>query len=217
MGIKLRTTPGLTDLYVLFQGTSVAVAMTEGTGLDAGWYTASDAAIAAQSLPAGTYDGAILRGDWEAPDATDPEEGTFEGFVWNGSAEVPVTTGGGPIEHTPVPNARIIYANSRGDGTFEVIGRIRMQPGETLWWAVELVGTQLSGGDLVDSMSTPTVSGAQSANMTISGYGVLETRVKFKCVLDAAALTTDTINVELNIAPESSEVLLITVPVTVLG
>lgn len=98
MGVRLRTASGYTDLYVLFRG-GVAVAATEGAGLDAGWYEASDMDIAAAELPAGVYDGAFLHGDWENPAADDAEEGVFGEFRWDGSAEQPpeVTLADGAI------------------------------------------------------------------------------------------------------------------------
>jgi hypothetical protein len=92
MPVEIRTTAGLT-LYALFKDSGgVAVAMTADTGIDAGWYAASDAAIAAASLPAGTYSVAILQGNAGAPSATDPEEGVVERFVWDGTNEVPLAT-----------------------------------------------------------------------------------------------------------------------------
>ena len=121
----------------------------------------------------------------------------------------------GPIEHTQVPKARILSVRSRGDGTFGVVGRVRMKAGETLWWAVDLKGTQLAAGDLIDSMSAPSITGAQSANLTTPDYGIFGTLAKFQCVMSASALTTDTINIVLTIAPESGETFKVTVPVTV--
>ena len=64
-------------------------------------------------------------------------------------------------------------------------------------------------------MSAPSVSGADSANMTVPSYGVFGTLVKFKCVLSASAATDDVINVDLSVTPDGSETLKITVPVTV--
>ncbi len=123
----------------------------------------------------------------------------------------------GPVEHTPVPASRILAVKSRGDGTFGVVGRVRMNAGETLWWAVDLKGTQLSAGDLIDAVLAPTITGAQAANLTTPSYGVLATLVKFKCVLSGAALTTDSINIKLTVTPDGSESLIIIVPVTVLS
>ncbi|MCC7254288.1 MAG: hypothetical protein IT540_20705 [Hyphomicrobium sp.] len=131
------------------------------------------------------------------------------------SIVTPVAEASGPIEHISVPSSRILVVSSRGDGTFGVNGRIRMRAGETLWWAVELKGTQLSAGDLVDAMSPPTLSGAQAANMTVPSFGVFGTAAKVKCVLSGSATTTDTINVVLSITPDSGETILIVVPVTV--
>ncbi len=90
-----------------------------------------------------------------------------------------------------------------------------MRANETLWWAVELKGTQLAAGDLVDAVSAPTITGANAAHLTAPSYGVFGTLVKFKAVMSGSASTTDTINVELEITPDGSESLLVVVPVTV--
>lgn len=87
MGLRIRTDTGYDDLYVLFRGTEIAVEMAEGTDLDLCWYEASDADIAAAELPAGEYEGAFLHGDFDVPDPRNDEEGTFSGFVWDGSAQ----------------------------------------------------------------------------------------------------------------------------------
>lgn len=91
MPVSIRTTTGLT-LYVLFKDFATGVAMTEDSGLDAGWYVASDAAITAALLPAGTYSGAILEGTAASPSASDPEHGAFTNFIWNGTEELPIPT-----------------------------------------------------------------------------------------------------------------------------
>lgn len=124
---------------------------------------------------------------------------------------------GGPVEHlvANIDSNRVLTVKSRGDGTFGVVGRIRMVPGETRWWSINLAGTQLSAGDLVDAVSAPTMTGAQAANMTASDYGVYGTRVGAKLVLSGSAATSDTINVKFTITPSSGETLIVTVPVTV--
>lgn len=121
----------------------------------------------------------------------------------------------GPIEHTGVPNSRTLTVRSRNNGEFGVVGRIRMAPGETTWWAVDLAGTQLSAGDLVDSVDEPTLTGDEAANMTVSDYGIYGTKVKVKCVLSGSATTSDEINVRIAVSPESGESFIILVPVTV--
>ncbi len=139
-------------------------------------------------------------------------------FTFTGTGAVPVTvqvaTNTGPFESAGVASSRRLPVKSRGDGTYGVIGRVRMLPGETLWFAVDLAGAQLESG-AVYAMSAPTVTGAQAANLTIPDYGVFGSLAKFQCVMSGSALTTDTINVALSISPESGETLLITVPVTV--
>lgn len=138
-------------------------------------------------------------------------------FVGASADYVQGMVAGGPIEHTLVPASRTLQVRSRADGSFDVAGnqRIRMKAGETMWWAVQLAGTQLATGDLVDSVSAPTLSGAQASNMTVPTYGVFGTLVKFKCVLSGSAATTDTINVVLTITPNTGETLKVTIPVTV--
>jgi hypothetical protein len=79
----IRLTTGITDLYVLFRGTTVAVPATAGSGFDAVWYSASDAAIIAKSLPVSSdagYDGVYLHGDPNSPNVSDAEEGVFGAF-----------------------------------------------------------------------------------------------------------------------------------------
>lgn len=86
-----KHTNGLGDsaVYVLFADVSdTAAPMTEGSGLKAGLYTASDSAIATASLAAGTHAGTIRLGDYSSPSASDQVIGVFGGFVWSGSAEV---------------------------------------------------------------------------------------------------------------------------------
>jgi hypothetical protein len=124
---------------------------------------------------------------------------------------------GGPVEHlvANIDGNRMLAVKSRGDGTFGVTGRIRMIAGETRWWGINLAGTQLSAGDLVDAVSSPTITGADSANMTVSDYGVYGTKVGVKVVLSGSAATDDVINVKFTITPSSGETLIVTVPVTV--
>lgn len=88
MPLSIRTSTGL-SIYALFQGTDIAVAGTEGTVLDAGWYVFSDDDIEAEALPAGTYSGAFLEGSAAAPSASDPEHGIFTDFSWTGSEQSP--------------------------------------------------------------------------------------------------------------------------------
>lgn len=121
----------------------------------------------------------------------------------------------GPVEHTPIARSRILQVKDRGDGTYGVVGGVCMIPGETLWWAVELKGSQLAPGELIDSVVAPTITGAQAANLTTPDYGILATLVKFKAVLSGSALTTDTIGIQLTITSAGSPDLIIDVPVTV--
>lgn len=89
MGLSIYAPTGLT-LYVLFRNHATGVAMTEDTSLDLGWYEANDAAIAAALLPAGIYTGTFREGTAASPSASDPDHGMFQGFRWNGSAEIDV-------------------------------------------------------------------------------------------------------------------------------
>jgi hypothetical protein len=125
-------------------------------------------------------------------------------------------TSAGPIEHTHVPKSRILPVKSRGDGTIGVVGQVRQQPSETLWWAVDLAGSQLAPGDLINSMSAPSITGEDSANLTTPSYGVLATLAKFKVVTTSGADTTDVIYINLTLSPETGESLKVQVPVTIL-
>lgn len=89
MPVKIRTTSGL-SLYVLFDDASdTAVNLTEGSSLKAGWYTAADAAIAAASLAAGTYDYSIMAGLAANKSAGDLLVGAnTKPFRWNGTSEL---------------------------------------------------------------------------------------------------------------------------------
>jgi hypothetical protein len=91
-----------------------------------------------------------------------------------------------------------------------------MQPSETLWWAVNLAGSQLAPGDLINSMSAPTITGDESSNLTTPAYGVLATLAKFKCVTDSDADTEDEIYINLTLSPETGESLKVQVPVEIL-
>lgn len=139
------------------------------------------------------------------------------GVAGAGLTAIPGIGGGASAEQRKIPSSRVLSVKSRSDGTFGVNGRVRMSAGETLWWAVDLKGTHLKAGDLVDSASAPTITGAQAANLTTPAYGIQDTRINFQCVLSGSALTTDTINVKLTIVPETGEVLIVIVPVTVLS
>lgn len=123
-------------------------------------------------------------------------------------------TSGGPVEHIRVPASRTLHVKSRGDGTVGVVGTLRQQPDETLWWAVDCTA-QLAAGDYLNAMEAPTVSGADAANASVPDYGVFGTLAKFQVTLDDTADEEDTINIELDLTPESGESLLVTVPVTV--
>jgi hypothetical protein len=116
-----------------------------------------------------------------------------------------------------IPEPRVLAARSNLDGQFGVQGRVRMLPGVTLWWAVDLAGTQLLTGDNVSGFATPTVTGANAASMTVSDSGYYKTRVGFKLALSANALTTDVINIRCVITPDTGETQIIIVPVTVGG
>ncbi len=125
----------------------------------------------------------------------------------------------GPVEHAPVPKGRILQVCNRVDGTFDVIGKVRMRVrngnAEKLWWALELKDTQLAFGDLVDSVEAPTTSGADAANASVTSYGVFGTLVKFFVELDPGALSTDDISILVDISPDPDETLIINVPVEV--
>lgn len=126
------------------------------------------------------------------------------------------TLQGGPYQTVQVPASRTLQVKSRGDGTYGVVGRVRMLAGEgPLWWAVNLAGTQLSPGDMVDSMTAPTPGGAQAANLTVADYGPQGTKALFKLTLSGSAATTDTITLPLPITMENDEVITVTVNVTV--
>ena len=124
-------------------------------------------------------------------------------------------TSAGPVEHTHVPKSRVLPVKSRGDGTIGVIGTVYIQPGETLWYAVDLAGSQLAPGDLINSMSAPSIAGDQSANLTTPSYGVLGTLAKFKCVASGSADALDEIYINLTLSPETGESLKVQVPVTI--
>lgn len=84
MPLQVPSEPGLT-LYVLTDDeNNTSFPMTEGEGLNAGIYTASDAVIVASGLASGTYMFRFLEGDWENPDASDPRWG-FDVARFNGS------------------------------------------------------------------------------------------------------------------------------------
>jgi hypothetical protein len=121
------------------------------------------------------------------------------------------------IEHANVPGSRTLIVGTRRDtGSTAVSANIRMRAGETLYWALDFSRTQLTEGDLISGVSAPTVTGAQSANLTVPTYGAYGTKLKLKVVLSSAALTTDTITVNVTIAPESGETFKVAVPVTVI-
>lgn len=125
---------------------------------------------------------------------------------------------GGPYQTVQVPPARTLQVKSGGDGTWGVVGRVRMPAGAgPMWWAINLAGTQLSPGDAVDSMSAPTAGGAQAANLTIADYGVQGTKAMVKLTLSGSAATTDTITLPLSITMENDEVITLTVNVTVVS
>lgn len=70
--------------YVRFSdASSTAVNMTEGGTLLTGRYVATDAAIAAASLPAGTYTARIFAGTAGAQSGSDAQVGVVEGFKWD--------------------------------------------------------------------------------------------------------------------------------------
>ncbi len=121
----------------------------------------------------------------------------------------------GPIEHTPIAPSRILHVKDRGNGVFGVNGDVQIRPGETLWYALELKGSQLSTGDLIDAVAAPNPTGADSVYLTIPDYGVFGTLVKFKCVLSASATTSSVIAIEFTITPSSGETLLVEVDVNV--
>lgn len=94
-----------TNLYVLFSDNSdTRVDMTEGTGLKAGLYTASDSNISSSGLAAGTYSAKVLVGTGGSATASDLHVGTNAEFIFDGSNEVkplptiaPGASGGLPL------------------------------------------------------------------------------------------------------------------------
>ncbi len=86
MTLKIKTTPGLTDLYAKVVGSpSVAAPATEIVGC-AGWYEVLDSDWVDNDLAEGEYEGAFLRGDYSVSTWNDPEEGVFSGFYFDGAA-----------------------------------------------------------------------------------------------------------------------------------
>jgi hypothetical protein len=78
--IKIRATPGLTDVYFLVATANIAVTVTEGSGLSAGWYSVADSDLLSGGLTEGTWSGAFLRGTFGSPSASDPELGIVPEF-----------------------------------------------------------------------------------------------------------------------------------------
>jgi hypothetical protein len=125
---------------------------------------------------------------------------------------------GGPFATWTVPSSRTLQVKDRGDGTFGVVGRVRMSAGEgPQSWALEFKGTALAAGDDLDSMEAPTLSGAEAANATVADYGVKGTKAQFKLTLSGSAASANTINVVITVTTESDEEFIVTVPVTVGG
>jgi hypothetical protein len=127
------------------------------------------------------------------------------------------------IHAKKVPGSRIVRVSSRVDSSeAEIDKNIRMKAGEQYAWLIDLSDTQLSAQDVIDGMSAPTVTGGESANLTISasegtGWGVNPPGdgVLIYPVVASGALTTDEIFVNVTIAPEDGDVFKVQIPVEV--
>jgi hypothetical protein len=122
------------------------------------------------------------------------------------------------VEHARVPGSRILKVGTRRDSAeANISGNIRMRAGEALFWAADFKRTQLRVGDLLNGFATPTVTGTNSANCSISTSGVFGTLAKFKVVISGAALTTDVIYVNISVTPENGETLTVKITVEIIA
>ncbi len=163
MGLSTYTDTGLT-LYVLFRNHATGVAMTEDAVLDAGWYEAADAAIAAALLPAGTYTGTFREGTAASPSASDPVHGTFSNFIWSGSAEITPETEVLDLVLSLVPpsnDTARTWVMRRGT-TARIIAKAAAEA--PMFWAD--VSRLLGDGDVITG--TPTIAGEAGSNLTIT-------------------------------------------------
>lgn len=202
MGIKIRTTPGFTDLYVLFQGTSIAAPATEGSDLDAGWYEADDSALATAELPIGVYSGAFLHGDYNSPDAGDTEEGVFTDFAWNGSATV-APTKVIPVNQVPVPPSRMWILKATSDGLVGEVPLVRFV-GETQTFACDWRNDLASNGRIKQIESVEVIDGTPGG-VTVStdpnDLGVDHSQSKFALTLT----TADTYTIAIAVTYDDSD------------
>lgn len=224
-----------TGTTALTTGTTFATYTTTRGDFDQAMTEHGVTGLFTYSMPAvipGNYQWAIYMDadDNGTPSHTDDVPMAQGGDYWDGTKfsgellasiesqtdDIPALNVDGPVEHAKVPASRILAVKDRNDGTFGVVGNIRMQPGETLWWAIDLKGSQLGAGDLINSVSEPDEDGAQAGNILVDDYGVLATLVKFRLTLDDAATEDDEIEIDITIAPSSGEAFIVTVPVTVL-
>ena len=73
-------------LHVLFRGTTdIAVDLAAGIETKTTLYSATEAEIAAKSVPAGYYAPVIYHGLASAHAVTDEAEGVFDEFYWTGA------------------------------------------------------------------------------------------------------------------------------------
>ncbi len=114
-----------------------------------------------------------------------------------------------------IPSSRTIYVKDRGDGEFDVLGTIKLKPGETLDFALELKGSQLASGTNIDSAEDPDSIGDDAAKLTFPDSVVVGTQLKFEASLAADTASDADASGEFVIHPTEDEDLIVTVPVTV--
>lgn len=114
-----------------------------------------------------------------------------------------------------IPASRVLHARSTSDSESGVIGSVTISPGERLAFAVELAGTELLPGASLYSMSAPTLSGDDAANMTVEDYTAHDSQARFEVSLVEEATESDDISVNLVLQLRADEVKKYTVPVVV--
>lgn len=139
-----------------------------------------------------------------------------------------VNAAGGPPKNVSlrkIPGSRTIQVGTRRDSNEATItpSKIRMKAGEKYPWKLNFARTQLTLGQLMEGLSQPTVTGANAANCTIGttegldwGVHAIDGEgVAIVPSINANALTTDVITINVEVEPDEGDTFKVSIPVEV--
>ncbi len=120
-----------------------------------------------------------------------------------------------------IPRSRTLFVASRASGA-EIVGAVRIKPGERLAYAIEFKEQEIPLGGLLycgddNPFTGPAIGGADAADMEVEGYGIHDTQARFEVALDEEANTSGEIYLDFDVPVSSTELAKVRVSVVIVS